>query len=546
MHLLHLCRCGTVKPSSFDCHVRYENWPSCLQYLLKRESRFGAEVDELTGLVLLNSVFTEYAAILCLQSNIVYLLTGVSQDREEKPQGKEKKNEEPSISASIQPSLPPAPERRTQHSLPPTEQEKEGDEVELMEVDASPLDEEKETRPVEKLQMQEEEEEAEVVEMIHVVGSDEEQKGDAKELLSGSMFSVTSPRPCPLRHIDNIVDKHLGDFSSEMQDVLQEESVHYSFPQSPHSTSNTDTAALQHTLPPTPLSQFSQYVSFYNPCPPVQDYVDSLQDSINSVLAELGDSWPSHKPAPSGTNIDAALANTVSAFVSSIRAANIKTGVDDSDGEVTAADVGQTPALSREEQVWPPHSINKPNPTDGRNPPNSHVTLSVTTSAPGLLYKPTNTAVLHSPPDMSPQSNWNPQQSCTLEISRTVTPNTRKTQDDCITRTVHFTPGADVGTSVSGTVEVTLPGFSDLSKPLTEASHSTEPVSSSASVSVNTPVSAPAADLSSLISQLQPEVFNNLVEIIKDVKRNSLQFYLHSAEREDRVHEDIKVTSQAA
>uniref|UniRef100_A0A671XYD9 Uncharacterized protein n=1 Tax=Sparus aurata TaxID=8175 RepID=A0A671XYD9_SPAAU len=155
--------------------------------------------------------------------------------------------------------------------------------------------------------------------MLHLCRCGTVKPSNAKELLSGSMFSVTSPRPCPLRHIDNIVDKHLGDFSSEMQDVLQEESVHYSFPQSPHSTSNTDTAALQHTLPPTPLSQFSQYVSFYNPCPPVQDYVDSLQDSINSVLAELGDSWPSHKPAPSGTNIDAALANTVSAFVSSIR-----------------------------------------------------------------------------------------------------------------------------------------------------------------------------------------------------------------------------------
>ncbi|XP_073324924.1 protein TASOR [Pagrus major] len=453
--------------------------------------------------------------------------TGVSQDREEQPQGKEKKNKEPSISASIQPPIPPAPDSRTHHSLPPTEQEKEDAGVEVMEVEAAPLEEEKETRPVEKLQRQEE---AEVVEMMHVVGSDEEQKGEAKELLGGSLFSVTSPPPRPLRHIDNIVDKHLGDFASEMQLVLQEERVHYSFPQSPHSTSNTDTAALQHTLPHTPISQFSQYVSFYNPCPPVQDYVSSLQDSINSMLTELGDSWPSHKPAPSGTNIDAALANTVSAFVSSIRAANLKTGVDDSDGEVTAADVGQTPALSREDEVWQPHSVNNqlPDPTDSRNP-------HVATSASGSLYKPTNTAVLHSPPDMSPQSNWNPQQSRTLEISRTVTPNTRQTQNDSITRTVHYTPGAEGGSSVSGSVEVTLPGFSGVSKPLTEASHSTE-VSSLASVSVT----APAADLSSLISQLQPDVFNNLVEIIKDVKRNSLQFYLHSAERKDRVHEDIK------
>ncbi|XP_032369638.1 uncharacterized protein LOC116687986 isoform X2 [Etheostoma spectabile] len=46
--------------------------------------------------------------------------------------------------------------------------------------------------------------------------------------------------------------------------------------------------------------------------------------------------------------------------------------------------------------------------------------------------------------------------------------------------------------------------------------------------------------LSSLISQLQPEVFNSLVEIIKDVKKHSLQFYLHSPEPGDQVHEDVK------
>ncbi|XP_044066398.1 protein TASOR isoform X2 [Siniperca chuatsi] len=479
---------------------------------------------------------------------------GMSKDREAKPQWKEKKNEEPSISVSIQPSIPPASERRTNPSPPATEREKEDDEGktgEVKEVEAEPLEEEKETQPVERVQKRGEEEadegnqDEDMVDMKHVVASDKEQKGEVKELVGSSFFSpsVSSPPSRPLRDIDKIVDKHVGDFSSEIQLLLQEESIHYNFPQSPHSTSNTEFTALQHTLPHPPISQpiskFSQYVSFYNPCPPVQDYVNSLQDSIDSMLTEFDDRWPSHKPVTNRTNADAALASRVSAFVSSIRAANAKTGRDDDGlcGELTAADAGasvsQTPALFRGSEVWQPNTITKqfPDATNNRNPPTSNVTLSVTTSASGSVNKPTSTAVLHPSPNKSPQSHWKPQQSHTLEVDRTVTHNIRQTQDNTTSGTIHCITRVEGGSSTN--YEVTLPGFSGVS----------EPVSSPASVSVPRPGTGPAPPataLSSLISQLQPEVFNSLVEIIKDVKRNSLQFYLHSTEPEDQVYEDVK------
>lgn len=488
-------------------------------------------------------------------------------DRKEKPQGKGKKNGEPSISASIKPSIPPAPERRTSPSPPPTEREKQ-DAEEVKEVQAEPLEEEKETQIIERVQKGREEEadqskqdeEEEVVEIIHVVGSDKEQRGEAKELVNGSLVSpsISSPPCCPLRGIDSIVDKHLGDFSSEIQLLLQEESVHYSFPQPLNSTPNTETTALQHTLPYTPISQFSQYVSFYNPCPPVQDYLSSLQDSITSMLTEFDDSWPSHKPVTSRTNADTVLASKISAFVSSIRATNAKTGRDDGGfcGELAAADAGasvsQSPSLSRGGEVWQPHTVTKqfPDATNNRNPPSSLVTLSVTTSASGSVYKPINTAALHPSPNKSPQSPWKPQQSHTAEINTTVANNIRQTQDNSTTRTVHCTTGVEIGSSLAGTnCEVTLPGFSGVSKPLTEPLQPSERVSSPASGSVPGPgtgFAPPATALSSLISQLQPEVFNSLVKIIKDVKRNSLQFYLHSMEPEDQVYEDIKVTSRTA
>ncbi|KAK1901696.1 Protein TASOR [Dissostichus eleginoides] len=84
------------------------------------------------------------------------------------------------------------------------------------------------------------------------------------------------------------------------------------------------------------------------------------------------------------------------------------------------------------------------------------------------------------------------------------------------------------GSSLAGTkYEGSLPGFSCVSEPV------------SASVPGPTPT-PPASALSSLISQLQPEVFNSLVKIIKEVKRNSLQFYLHSIEPGDQVHQEVK------
>ncbi|XP_039652926.1 uncharacterized protein LOC120556999 isoform X4 [Perca fluviatilis] len=459
------------------------------------------------------------------------------------------------MSALFQPSIRPAPERTTNLSPQPAEREKEDAKGRAKEVQAKVLEEEKESQPVEKVQEEEEvsegkkdEEEEEVVEMIHVVASDNEQKGEAMELVGSSLFPPSVS--LPPSHLDNIVDKHLGDFSSEIQLLLQEQSINYSFPQSPHSISNTQAPAPQHTPPHTLISQFSQYVSFYNPCPPVQDYVSSLQDSIEGILTEFDESWPSHKAGTSRTVVDDALASRVSDFVSSIRAANAKTGRDDDGlcGEVTAADVGdsvsQSPALSRGGEVWQPHTltIQVPNAPNNRNPSMSHVTLS--TSASGSIYKPTDATVLIPPINKSPQSHWNPQQSHTLEITRTVTHNVRQTQDNSAARTVHCTTGGEGRSSLAGTnSEVTLPGFSGVSKPLTEASRPSEPLSSPPCASVPGPGTGPAPPamaLSSLISQLQPEVFTSLVEIIKDVKRNSLQFYLHSPEPGDQVHEEVK------
>uniref|UniRef100_A0AAQ5XWM0 DUF3715 domain-containing protein n=1 Tax=Amphiprion ocellaris TaxID=80972 RepID=A0AAQ5XWM0_AMPOC len=480
---------------------------------------------------------------------ILIPITGQFSDKGEKPLGKEEKNGEPLLSASIRPCNPPALEQRT--LPPPAMQGKEEAELETGRVKKAQVElsvKEKKAQPVERVWKQGETEaveckpnEEEVVDMMQEASSGKEQKGKLKELAGGSVFSpsVSSAAVCPQRDIDSIVDKHVGDFSSEIQLLLQEESIPYSFPQSSHSTSNSEAPTPPHTLPYASVSQFSQYVSFFNPCPPVHDYLSSLRDSISSMLTEFDDRWPNHKPDTSQTNSEATLANRVSAFVASVRAGNAKTGRDDEVsapcGELNAADTSssgsQNPVLSRGGEVWQQDAIN-------RNPTTSHVTLSTPTSASASVYKPANTTVLF-PPNKSQQSQWKPQQSHILE-TKTVTQHVQQTQDDSPASTVLCTAGVEGGRTLSGTdCDTTLPGFSSVSLQLAESSSSSEPVSSPSSVSVPGPA-PPATTLSSLIGQLQPEVFSNLVKIIKDVKRNSVQFYLHCSEPGDQVYKDVK------
>ncbi|XP_026162783.1 uncharacterized protein tasora isoform X2 [Mastacembelus armatus] len=463
-------------------------------------------------------------------------------DRKETPQGKDKQSEEPSISTSIQASIPPAPERRTSPSPRPTELgkvEAQGKTWEVKEADL--LEEGKETHPVDNVQKR-------GVEAAKGKKHFEQQKGEVKELVVGSPIpsSVSSSSARPLRDIDSIVDKHLGDFSSEIQLLLQEESIQYSLPQSPHSTSNIETTAPPHTVQNPTISQLSQYVSFYNPCPPVQDYVSSLHDSINSMLTEF-DRWPNHSTDTSRTDSDTTLASKVSAFVSSIRAANGKDDeVSASSGDDTAdvsASVTQTPASSTANDVWRPDGTTQepPDATNSPSPPTSHVTLSVPTSVSVPVYMPTSSAALHAALIESPQSQWKPHQNHMLETHRAVAHNVA--QDSSTIRTAHRTTGVDFGDLAGSDCKLTLPGFSGVPKMLAQPSCSSEPVSSSAPVfapSPDTGPTPPATALSSVISQLQPEVFNSLVEIIKDIKRNSLQFYLHSTELGDQVYEEVK------
>ncbi|XP_061747600.1 protein TASOR [Nerophis ophidion] len=288
---------------------------------------------------------------------------------------------------------------------------------------------------------------------------------------------ISSPPAHPLQAIDCILDKHLLKFSSDLQLLLEKESIQCSFPQG----FNAPTIPAQHALPLTVVTPFSQYVSLFHPCPPTQGYVSSLQDRINSMLQDFNGALSGQSRAGPET----ALASTVSAFVSSIRAANTRGDEDmPSSGEPTASDSQRT-TFSGESEVWQP-------------------------DAPCRQFS--------DPPNRSPPPHDFPAASPTS--ASTVVPHTHRAPEPSATLDVDFAVSHSIHQSHStATVEPPL---------------ACEQVSSSDSL-------PPASALSSVIRQLKPEVLNNLCEIIKDVQRSStLQFYIHSNQPEDQLSQDVK------
>ncbi|XP_017286994.1 protein TASOR [Kryptolebias marmoratus] len=440
-------------------------------------------------------------------------LHGVSDEKEMKPPGNEIKKEEPSVSARLDRFGAPAPEPRNTPSPPPTDQ--------VMESEGEAEEGEEEIQPSEEEQKQTEEE-ADLCKhvkreegMMLAEGANEQEK--EAEVKGGATFppSVSSNTTCPPRDIDSIVDKHLGDFASDIQLLLQEESGNCIFPQLLRSSSNAEAAALQHALPYASLSPFSHYVSFYNPCPPVQDYVSSLKDDISCMLGEIDVSWPKRQADTSRTDVDETLAQRISDFVASFRAASTETGRK----EQTAADVdppvSQSSVFTRVGDIWQSEDAHW-------TPPSPHLPVSDPPSAFGSTYSPEGAS----------------------ENSRTLAQNNPEAQDNGVSRTVVCTTDEESEGSLAGAnCIVTVPGYSTGSDTQTDPSQPYEPVSSlSAAFAQETgsePVPSPKR-LSSVINQLNPDVLNNLVEIAKDIKRKSPQFYVHCAVPGDPVYEEVK------
>ncbi|XP_056130188.1 uncharacterized protein LOC130107556 isoform X2 [Lampris incognitus] len=457
---------------------------------------------------------------------------GVTEETEEKsqPEEEERRNQEESPS-----SLPPVPQ-----PFEELQKEESGEEIGEVTEQGGELVEERE-----EVEMQQKDQVGGGEEAVEVI-----------EILDDS--PPPSPR-APFRDIDGILQEHLGDLSSEFQHLLQGESIHYS----PEHTS---------TLPSKVLMPFSQYVSMCSPSSSFQSYVGLLRHNINDILLD-SNCVRLHQEVET----EAALASRVSDFVAGIRAANTSvsradnTSADCSDD--TAASNGglvdQDTLMPMSGELWRHHATSQQFSNDrtvSHTP--SNVSLSVSTSASVCpsLYEPVSERLVDRPfvrsdPPVtgtaspsrpcSRASNptqhnfWLPQQQSEFSPSK-------QTQGVCNPHLL-YRPGGEGGSRLSDSVsEVRLQGFSGAPPPsseLLDPAHVSPGLPVAPTISCSPTVSIPgqeqepattATDISSVISQLHPAVFSSLVEIIKDVRRNSMQFYVHSTEQEDQVYEDIK------
>ncbi|XP_024121118.1 protein TASOR [Oryzias melastigma] len=299
------------------------------------------------------------------------------------------------------------------------------------------------------------------------------------ELLHSARALRPSASSCS---VDTTVDRNLGDFSSGIQLLLQEEGVDYNSHQP--SALHSETSTSFRMLPYAPIPRLSHYVTFYNPSPPVQDYVVSLQSSFSGMMATFEGIHASQKADAGHT--DASLASTVQDFVASVRAANAPTGRDDASSVCSdhAELLAGGELWQSESADWSPHP---------------GVAMLDLSSGSGLVYESAN--VMET--GIKRTENTRPNASITHEVEKDVPtgPWPTPSEHPC--------------------------------KPCSSAAPAPEPELS--------PETAPSSkDLNSVIHQLQPDVLNNLLEIIKDIKKNSPQFYIHCPEPRDRVCEEVK------
>nr|XP_057910663.1 protein TASOR isoform X2 [Doryrhamphus excisus] len=382
--------------------------------------------------------------------------------------GSSKSKEEMDIS-SIKPSIPPSFESLTS----PTERREHNTEEEIGEVKEVHLSMEGNQSHLDvKLQNED------IMDVVDLTESPPGGHVNSERAMTQGP-PISSPPARSLEAINKIFDKHLLHFCSDLQLLLQTESIQCNLPQ----TSSAPQTPTQNALPFIVVAPFSQYVSLYHPSPPVQRYVTSLQDGISSMLRDYNNE---------GTEPEAALASTVSAFVSSIRAANTRGDEDVSaSGEPTPHNVHdldtQRTTLSKESEVrsseTPGGQFSDP---PNRSPPPGDFSTA----------EPTSSTVA------APHAHRPPQTTSTSHVDLSVPPSTQL---------------ISVSTS------------------------SLEPPPQVCRQDSSSETLHQASALSSVIRQLKPELLNNLCEIIKDVQRSStLQFYVHSSQPDDQLSQDIK------
>ncbi|KAG9260194.1 protein TASOR, partial [Astyanax mexicanus] len=298
--------------------------------------------------------------------------------------------------------------------------------------------------------------------------------------------------------VDSIVDDQISGFSNEVEDLLREERVYYI----PYSSSHA------HRDPPrTPVPPFSEYVShFYTPLP-VHSYINSFRESVSAYIDPQLSKWEStthpvsHVSSPAHSSVSS-----------------------------SAPDVlPSSPLVSA-----PLHSPSTV-PVTSLALASSLVTTSSTSS--------THTPIPSSSPAQAKQEQGGlPRLDVCKEVHQPALQDMqrankgqRQAEQSSVRGRSLYQSHQSQGEPSNGSISsLTVEAQSRLVLGAGESAVNARPAIGSLAVDP-----APA-DISSLLSQLQPEVISNLVKIIEGVQKNTVHFYTHSAEEESDVCWEIK------
>ncbi|KAG7478149.1 hypothetical protein MATL_G00077410 [Megalops atlanticus] len=304
--------------------------------------------------------------------------------------------------------------------------------------------------------------------------------------------------------VDSIIDGELSDFSTEMRELLRGEQVYYSSePMAP--------AQLRPLW--TPAAAFSEYISHYTTPVPTHSFISALCERMSRLVnperaqsAAAAERVPDPSPPPAHAPAEAAAVSTASLASMSVPAPSPLS---------SPAHVHAPPALA---------PVPAPAPSPSPSPSPALVTAASTCTAPP--GKPVPSPPHRQPPQSLPRLG-------TVREVHTHGPEPqglhRKTEADSRRQPGHE-GGAPYGARGGVEPEPAAVGAAMDGKqhvqPLGEAAPALGP-------GVDPPSGPAPASISSLISQLKPEVFSSLVEIIKDVQKNAVKFYIHSQEESD-------------
>ncbi|XP_066526927.1 protein TASOR isoform X2 [Hoplias malabaricus] len=288
----------------------------------------------------------------------------------------------------------------------------------------------------------------------------------------------------PLMGVDSIVDEQISGFSTEMEDLLREERVYYI----------PCTSCQAHRNPPqTPMAAFSEYVSHFNTPLPVHSYINSLRDSISAYIPQENrweDTVHTVLPPPVSYNEPETLPSDLSLSFPSSHKSPVKHAlVSDLSSSFSPGTHTLTPSSSSAQTKQEQASL-----------PQLDVGNEVLQPAvQGMVRTNGQRQAEQSSERRERQEGRNLYES----------PRNEASNDSASCLTVEAQSGLVLGAGVN----------------LASARNTVEP--------------APA-NISSVVNQLQPEVYSNLMKIIKRVQNNTIHFYIHSVDEESDVCWEIK------